>query len=222
MPDGGPQKPGGGWTGKAKKTTTGRFLVLLGTKDPKEARNTLSKLVGITTLAAASDFSHGAVDTREFRKSSSVGLFLDNLGVAAVSVEPEQQKKLSSASLRTGVPIIAVEPERYVYAAGPRATQGPWDESRVTWGLQAVEVPKTRFGGRGATVAVLDSGIDSSHPDMGSRVSQSESFIPNDSVDDRNGHGTHCAGTACGPREPRHQTRYGIAYNARGPRTATF
>jgi subtilisin family serine protease len=89
----------------------------------------------------------------------------------------------------------------------------------VTWGLQAIKVPKSRYGGRGATVAVLDSGIDRSHPDMGPRVSQSESFIPNENddnqnVDDRNGHGTHCAGIACGPQEPRHPARYGVAYNA--------
>jgi subtilisin len=213
MPGGEHEMRVGGWTGETEKRTTGRFLVLLGTNDPKEARTTLSRVVGISSLAAASDFSRGVIDPGELRRSFA-GVFLDNLGVAAVSVEPEQQKRLGSARVEPGAPIIAVEPERYVYAAEPAATGSQWDESSVTWGLQAVKVPASRYGGRGATVAVLDTGIDSSHPDMGSRIHQNENFVLNQSLDDRNGHGTHCAGTACGPQKPRNPTRYGIAYNA--------
>ena len=214
MPDREPEVRVGGWTGQTKRRTTGRFLVLLGTNNPEEARNTLSKVAGISSLAAASDFPRGLVDTEELRRTPSIGLFLDNLRVAVVSVEPEQRKRLSSASARPGAQIVAVEPERYVYASGSEGALSQWSESSVTWGLQAVKVPESRYGGKGATIAVLDTGIDRSHPDLKSKIDQFQSFIPKQNVDDRNGHGTHCAGTACGPKVPRHRTRYGVAYDA--------
>jgi subtilisin family serine protease len=39
-------------------------------------------------------------------------------------------------------------------------------------------------------------------------------FISGEAVQDQNGHGTHCIGTACGPKTPSTLPRYGIAYNA--------
>jgi subtilisin family serine protease len=41
-----------------------------------------------------------------------------------------------------------------------------------------------------------------------------KSFVPGESVQDGQGHGTHCIGTACGPRSPSTGPRYGIAYEA--------
>ncbi|HZF89681.1 S8 family serine peptidase [Streptomyces sp.] len=56
--------------------------------------------------------------------------------------------------------------------------------------------------GKGVTVAVLDTGVDASHPDLAGRISVSRSFIegenPGEGVADRNGHGTHVASTVGG------------------------
>jgi subtilisin family serine protease len=77
-----------------------------------------------------------------------------------------------------------------------------FDESSFTWGLQVPKAATSRFSGRGMRVAVLDTGLDLGHPDFTGRNIVSRSFIPNQMVQDENGHGTHCIGTACGPRGP--------------------
>ncbi|NXY98829.1 S8 family serine peptidase [Streptomyces sp. BR123] len=101
---------------------------------------------------------------------------------------------------RAGVPQAAAPP--------------PWDESQATWGLQAVLATETTLTGAGIGVAILDTGIDASHPDLAGRVVQSASFVPGETVDDGHGHGTHCAGTACGPKRPAAGPRYGVACEA--------
>ena len=56
--------------------------------------------------------------------------------------------------------------------------------------------------------------MDLAHPDFAGRTIVSESFIRNQSVQDLNGHGTHCIGTACGSKTDTITPRYGVAYNA--------
>ncbi|MGW3347141.1 S8 family serine peptidase [Nonomuraea rubra] len=52
--------------------------------------------------------------------------------------------------------------------------------------------------GEGVDVAVLDSGIDTAHPDLAGRVAQAETFVPDQTVEDGQGHGTHVASTIAG------------------------
>lgn len=97
--------------------------------------------------------------------------------------------------------------------SGPSA----FANGRSTWGLQATKVISSQYSGQGIKVAVLDTGMDLSHPDYLGRAITSESFIAGEAVQDHNGHGTHCIGTSCGPLtppDPSSPMRYGIAYNA--------
>ncbi len=87
------------------------------------------------------------------------------------------------------------------------------DEARLTWGLQATGVGASRFTGRGIRVAVLDTGLDLGHADFPrQRRIVDRSFVSGQPVQDGHGHGTHCIGTACGPRQPSRMPRYGVGY----------
>ena len=88
------------------------------------------------------------------------------------------------------------------------------DESVATWGLEATNVLKSSSSGQGIKVAVLDTGFDLNHPDFIGRNVISQSFIEGEEVQDNNGHGTHCTGTACGPQQPTQLPRYGVGYNS--------
>lgn len=66
------------------------------------------------------------------------------------------------------------------------------------------------YDGSGIKVAVLDTGIDANHPDFQSSSIVPESFVEGETVDDVQGHGTHCAGTICG-RGSGNVPRYGVA-----------
>jgi subtilisin family serine protease len=89
------------------------------------------------------------------------------------------------------------------------------DNAQFTWGLQATRVNTSRLNGQGVRVAVLDTGIDLQHPDFRGRRFTTNSFIPDQPVQDGQGHGTHCIGTSCGPeRPPTGVRRYGCAFGA--------
>ena len=75
---------------------------------------------------------------------------------------------------------------------------------QTPWGVEAVYndylVEKTT-GGSGVNVAILDTGIYKAHPDLKSRVGECKDFtspklpFADGKCDDKNGHGTHVAGT---------------------------
>ena len=90
----------------------------------------------------------------------------------------------------------------------------PIQDGDVTWGLTATNAPASRFTGKGVRLAVLDTGFDFAHPDFVGRGIASRSFILGESANDGHGHGTHTAGTACGPRRPGQLPRYGVASDA--------
>lgn len=70
------------------------------------------------------------------------------------------------------------------------------------------------YDGTGATVAVLDTGVDASHPDLAGQIVASESFVPGEDTGDVNGHGTHVASTIAGTGEASGGTYKGVAPGA--------
>jgi subtilisin family serine protease len=77
-----------------------------------------------------------------------------------------------------------------------------------SWGIKAVKADTSPFSGAGVTVAVLDTGIDASHPAfLGVNIVQKD--FTGTGNGDGNGHGTHCAGTIFG--RDVNGTRIGVA-----------
>lgn len=219
---------------------TGRTLVLLEEAAGDQAITALQDLAGLSTTSSA----QLAEERPAAEVLAGQGVVFGELGVAVVDAAPDQVEALRDAvsgaspilaieSERIVHAFETLSPEylRGFCAAaaalssnGGAPAAGGWaapsaaapavDESRVTWGLQAVGALTSAFSGKGTRVAVLDTGLDLHHPDFAGRNPVTRSFVPGQPVQDGHGHGTHCIGTACGPRMPGQLPRYGIAYDA--------
>lgn len=191
---------------------TARYLVLFEEDAAEEGARTMTRVAGLRTVSAV-DLGHGA---SYVQLAGTDGVLWPDLGVAVVSAGADQ---LSALTHQVGVlgPIAMVEPERRVYAISapvPTAETGASSARGYTWGLVAVNAPDSTASGAGVRVAVLDTGFDEAHPDFAGRTVVTSSFVDGEVVADGHGHGTHCIGTACGPREPELGAGYGVAYRA--------
>ena len=95
----------------------------------------------------------------------------------------------AQAAVLAGDPMVeAIEQDRIVALGSCFTVAAP---TLVTW-----NVNKTGFGdGTGKTAWIIDTGIESTHPDLNVDLTRSKSFITGDaSFEDKNGHGTHVAG----------------------------
>ncbi|PIB12326.1 hypothetical protein B1C81_02705 [Streptomyces sp. HG99] len=117
-----------------------------------------------------------------------------------------------------------VAQEAQTARTAPRLTGGLekiWLDRKVRVSLDrsvaqvgAPEVWKTGVTGKGVKVAVLDTGIDSGHPDLVGRVGETRNFSASDSTRDLVGHGTHVAATIAGSGAAANGTRKGVAPDA--------
>ncbi|MGW7197925.1 S8 family serine peptidase [Streptomyces chryseus] len=218
---------------------TGRYVVLLDQEAPERGMNALRTSAGVSSVEHVHGTEvDGVADLLE---NPDVSVFFDELGVAVVEVPPDQRHALVTTA-EAEESIVAAEPERVVYAsviteaqhtltgfyptyrsdeaevdrhtiAGAAGVLGPaWDEHQMTWGLQATRANWSLMTGRDVKIAVLDTGVDTDHQDLINCIEEAASFVPGQSVEDGNGHGTHCIGTAASPAE---NGRYGVAIESR-------
>ena len=106
-----------------------------------------------------------------------------------------------------GVEVEAV-PLRHITAKPGASSCNPTEE--FPWGVRMVN---GGTGGDGVTVAVLDTGLKTDHPDLAANVVDCKDATGNgiaNGCPDRNGHGTHVAGTIAANGKIK-----GVAPNAR-------
>src|SRR3546814_11341484 len=99
---------------------------------------------------------------------------------ASIAAEPDVE------AIAPAMTIKLIEPLKAADAAAGDA-----------WGLDATGARSSGFTGSGVTVAVLDTGIDASHPAFAGVEIEQRDFS-GDGDGDRQGHGTHCAGPTFG------------------------
>ena len=224
------REPGRGRTGgPVRAGTTGRSVVVFADPD-EDGAAVLRQLAGVSDVADSRDVEPGDVDAQVLRQAEAV--VFPGLGLAVATVDPRRLAGDRSVLAVTPELVHHVLPEvPEGYLAGYRdavddlagrllgmagGATGPSvppyaDTPQYTWGLQATEVVASPRAGRGIRVAVLDTGFDTGHPDFAGRAVTATSFVPGQSAEDGHGHGTHCVGTACGPRAPEGTRGYGVA-----------
>ena len=70
--------------------------------------------------------------------------------------------------------------------------------------IKAPEIWDQAERGKGVVIAILDTGIDTTHPDLKDRIIDGRNFTLEgrfNDITDRNGHGTHVAGTIAGSED---------------------
>lgn len=224
----------------SSENTTGRYLILIEPNEAETARQDLHDKAGIKLSSIGGSDAYPVNDQP---LSDGEGVIFKDLGVAVVNAPPDGGSAINAA-IASSPSLRLMEPERYVRAYGTidltylrgyrdavnhlydTLTEGQltgigasttgvmFDESQTTWGLQATRVTSSPYTGKGIKIAILDTGIDLNHQDFSGRTIIASSFIEGASVQDNNGHGTHCCGVACGPRRPQQLPRYGVAPEA--------
>lgn len=152
------------------------------------------------TVAETADFSTGGLNEEDLRGTDA--LIYNDLGITLLGVEDKRAYLLQSLDSD-----YFIAPEKVVYVPDDIPVQ---PDQPSTWGIQASGVIDSRYTGSGIRVAVLDTGFDTGHPDFIGREISASSFVPNEPVQDRHGHGTHCIGVACGSSSE-NGLRYGVA-----------
>ena len=194
-----------------------------------DSRDFANQDVEMETLADSGSLYFSEVNTAlisgsAFREIDMAGLLSAEADSGAIaSIEPEYFVFAYNADYLRGfsraAQVIAEDLAKKDDGGGkPPVEEEPEPPSQevlgATWGLVATRANVSNFSGSGINVAILDTGFDLGHPDFVGRPIVSATFV-GQPVQDINGHGTHCTGTACGPKAPAGTTpRYGIAHQS--------
>jgi type VII secretion-associated serine protease mycosin len=103
----------------------------------------------------------------------------------------------TNAAVVGGTRVVAVEQDEPVHALATAGENDPMRPQQWAFDRTSFETAWSMTRGRGVTVAIIDSGIDAAHQDLGSMVLPGKDYVQpsRDGRYDPDGHGTHAAGT---------------------------
>jgi subtilisin family serine protease len=144
--------------------------------------------------ASAARFAIGVGDGADSRAvaqriEARTGSKVSRIGPFALSVRAPNAASLSSVNGVAWVERIRAS-RRLMFTPNDPLAVRQWYLSRINAFDAWSQVPNLA----GVRVAVLDSGIDSTHPELLSRIADGKSFVASSWENDTNGHGTFVAG----------------------------
>ncbi|MEU8418878.1 S8 family serine peptidase [Amycolatopsis japonica] len=158
--------------------------------------------------------ANGVLDERLFRIDRLLADGYDDGARSTLPLIVRQEGPVATAGRRLdsiGATAFAQPKERagefWASLTGPGAAsvRKVWLDRRVKANLDrsvpqigAPEAWRSGFTGKGVKVAVLDTGVDASHPDLAGKVVAAKDFSGGGDPTDRHGHGTHVASTILG------------------------
>ena len=186
-----------------EQTVPGRALVLLEERAPGASA---SARASARAAARAVIARHGLRGARPA---------VPEVGVVSVRVPPGTTVAGLARRLARDPGVVAVEPEirheaRAVTNDPALSAVDPTLGRPYQWYLHSQHFPAAwdLSRGAGAIVGIIDSGIDSGHPDLAGKVQAARDFDATTvGTGDEVGHGTHVSGLACGAAD----NGYGIA-----------
>jgi subtilisin len=220
---------------------TGRYIITFRDNSMAEGLALLNIQAGITSLPSSADFTGSAINMSQL--DAAGGAIFPTLGLAVVSMDNESLSNMMTATAENsailaiepertfyaigdGLPPDYLRGYRdavnHLYEKGTSPERTPdiaeaagcfADDTQSTFGLKAIKAVTSPLTGKGIKVAVLDTGFDLQHPDFQGRSIVSQSFVPGETVQDGNSHGTHCIGTSCGFKDVNGR-QYGVAHQA--------
>ncbi|MEO9648761.1 MAG: S8 family serine peptidase [Roseobacter sp.] len=225
----------------APKPTGNYIIQMRPSMKPATAAKKLRSLSSMD-VAMSTDLVTSSASEPEVPSSNMIILF-EKLNIAVMNTTSETPATAMMAAMEADADVKTMRPEFYLFASNTTEDRyDAWvreglhiladglpdlgrsnypagrirvaDEDASTWGIQAIRADLSTYSGRGIKVAVLDTGFDLDHPDFIGRKVEARSFVAGETVQDINGHGTHCIGSAAGPSSPDAEVRYGVAYEA--------
>ncbi|MEU6323368.1 S8 family serine peptidase [Streptomyces sp. NPDC047009] len=158
-----------------------------------------------------------ATAVREARKDAAKGLgaSLAEAGRAALA-RHRAIRALATAGPLAGVTHVWLDAKVHAAPvakhASVKSAAGPLD-----WNLTKISAPEAWAAGKtgkGVKVAVIDSGIDTTHPDLAGKVVDAANFSDSSDTLDHFGNGTFVAGSIAGSGAAADGQRKGVAYDA--------
>lgn len=216
--------------GESGRVVYDEFEIAIADFDPNQHRSVMAEVAG-------GDSPILAVEPERYKYALGLGPIVPavrsldylvgyrdaiNAMLGDVAVAPASAAARGILPFGPSVQTMAItQPASGVAAAGAYQY---YDDNFGTYGLHLTNViaadgTATRYTGSGVKIAILDTGLDFGHPDFRGRAVDQVSFIGTQTTQDGHGHGTHTAGTACGPDQTApfgnyHARRYGVAVGA--------